>query len=408
MNLDEVRSRLFDALRQEDQQMLGRVASEIMGMPIVASDDSFVTTCKYPVASFGDEQWDETAIGERIDFKYIKVYLDDGLFSAYGDDFHPIFIDWGFFKDSPRYAAAIRRNGKILGYVAALSKEIPFEEWRLEAIGLIADAFAFAWSSEGEHSGENSLPKFFLQGLLAGHYSTREAFDEAFSVFKEGGLAGPNYMLVAIETRNQSNMPVDFYASARLRKFFPEGVFVLSENTLYLLVTGVGSGGAPESLTREVISLLRSLDLYCGVSRVAHDLFPFESLKWQAREAAAMGIKTKPEETAFYFDEYIGLIAAEALEEKISLRDFITEPICTLSAYDLSHKTEYVRTLEAYLRHMGDVNETAADLAVHRNTVRYRLEKAAEISGMSTLSTLDLLSLALCTLTGEGCTSQRS
>jgi sugar diacid utilization regulator/GAF domain-containing protein len=45
--------------------------------------------------------------------------------------------------------------------------------------------------------------------------------------------------------------------------------------------------------------------------------------------------------------------------------------------------TEYVATLEAYLRNDRNLNRTAAALHVHANTVRYRVAKAEELLGAS-------------------------
>jgi len=38
-------------------------------------------------------------------------------------------------------------------------------------------------------------------------------------------------------------------------------------------------------------------------------------------------------------------------------------------------------TLEAYLRNDKKIYETAKELFVHRNTVRYRIEKISDIKG---------------------------
>ena len=50
-----------------------------------------------------------------------------------------------------------------------------------------------------------------------------------------------------------------------------------------------------------------------------------------------------------------------------------------LAAYDQKQDTNLIDTLAAYFFHNEDINATAKTLFVHPNTVRYRLERAAEL-----------------------------
>jgi purine catabolism regulator len=50
--------------------------------------------------------------------------------------------------------------------------------------------------------------------------------------------------------------------------------------------------------------------------------------------------------------------------------------------YDAEHGTDYVRTLSAYLRHMGRLRPAAQQLGIHRNTLEYRIARIAELAGV--------------------------
>jgi DNA-binding PucR family transcriptional regulator len=60
---------------------------------------------------------------------------------------------------------------------------------------------------------------------------------------------------------------------------------------------------------------------------------------------------------------------------------FVDEWLGALLAYDEQHRTDLVSTLAAYLDCGGSYDETAAALAVHRSTLRYRLQRIREVSG---------------------------
>jgi hypothetical protein len=57
-------------------------------------------------------------------------------------------------------------------------------------------------------------------------------------------------------------------------------------------------------------------------------------------------------------------------------------PVEDLRRYDAEHGTQYVVTLRAWLEGQGDLAEAGARLAVHPNTIRYRMRKMAEITAL--------------------------
>jgi hypothetical protein len=55
--------------------------------------------------------------------------------------------------------------------------------------------------------------------------------------------------------------------------------------------------------------------------------------------------------------------------------------IGALIDYDREHHSELLKTLFAYLNEFGALEATAAKLYVHRNSLRYRLMRIAELTG---------------------------
>lgn len=77
------------------------------------------------------------------------------------------------------------------------------------------------------------------------------------------------------------------------------------------------------------------------------------------------------------------LIAVEnALAALAQVPGLWAGPVERLLRYDARRGTDYADTLRAWLDGFGDSASVAAVLKVHRNTLRYRLERVAEISGL--------------------------
>ncbi|QEC47487.1 hypothetical protein FSW04_07775 [Baekduia soli] len=81
------------------------------------------------------------------------------------------------------------------------------------------------------------------------------------------------------------------------------------------------------------------------------------------------------------------LLLSAMSEDPAELQRFYAETIEPLVAYDDQYETELVSTVEAFLDADGNVAGTAQRLFTHRHTIRYRLERVRELSGLDVGST---------------------
>ena len=77
-------------------------------------------------------------------------------------------------------------------------------------------------------------------------------------------------------------------------------------------------------------------------------------------------------------DRLLVLLYKEHPEE---LSTFVEETLGPLLRRDADSPTPLLATLESFVMHGGKLRETASDIYVHRNTLAYRLDRAAEILG---------------------------
>jgi len=74
-------------------------------------------------------------------------------------------------------------------------------------------------------------------------------------------------------------------------------------------------------------------------------------------------------------------------EDAGELQRFHEETVKPLVDYDEQYETELVRTVETFLDADGNVAKTAERLFTHRHTIRYRLDRVKELSGLDVSST---------------------
>lgn len=77
--------------------------------------------------------------------------------------------------------------------------------------------------------------------------------------------------------------------------------------------------------------------------------------------------------------ETLLLRVSDAMRDDGDLDD---APLTALQNYDAEHRADLVETLDVYLAVMGNVAAAAERLTVHKNTLRYRLQRIRAVSGL--------------------------
>jgi PucR family transcriptional regulator, purine catabolism regulatory protein len=161
-----------------------------------------------------------------------------------------------------------------------------------------------------------------------------------------------------------------------------------NERQLVIIVPGADTGErAADAVLRELEAGLDNYTFTVALSRPAADPVDLhragaESLL-AANVAEARGLaRLSFEQTGAY-----RLLLPAMSEDPTELRRFHDETVAPLVAYDEQYETELVRTLESFLDADGNVAKTAEKLFTHRHTIRYRLDRVRELTGLDVGST---------------------
>jgi DNA-binding PucR family transcriptional regulator len=143
-----------------------------------------------------------------------------------------------------------------------------------------------------------------------------------------------------------------------------------------------------DALARELQAALPGHTFAIGRSRVASDPNDLHRAASEALLAAnvAEGDAERPvlafEETGAY-----RLLLTAMSEDPGELQRFYADTVEPLVAYDDQYETDLLQTVEAFLDADGNVAGTAQRLFTHRHTIRYRLERVRELTGLDVGST---------------------
>jgi hypothetical protein len=142
-------------------------------------------------------------------------------------------------------------------------------------------------------------------------------------------------------------------------------------------VAVVGVKGAEDMLAMH----LQEAQLACGISEEKPALMVPEGLQ-EARLAAVASARMHRAAPVRYADMGADrLVVLLYRDHPGALRAFVNDTLGPLIKHDERSATPLLPTVKAFTEHGGRLRETAAEIFVHRNTLAYRLDRAAELLG---------------------------
>jgi purine catabolism regulator len=131
-----------------------------------------------------------------------------------------------------------------------------------------------------------------------------------------------------------------------------------------------------ESLAPDAVSVV------AGVGRSpGPDSTPYAAMREAARAADIAASMSADSPPTLHFARLGALRLIFHLADNPELRAFQRDVLGPLELSDAARRSEFVRTLDAFLRAGGNHMRAARDLNVHRNTLIYRLERIQELLG---------------------------
>ncbi|BAF58447.1 MAG: hypothetical protein HPY89_10320 [Pelotomaculum sp.] len=176
---------------------------------------------------------------------------------------------------------------------------------------------------------------------------------------------------------------------SRLRNLFPESAVFLKGNEIIGIVSLPGKSPLldPNSIKRNLLNLMNEgiakpqgeVDL--GYSFAVKEICRLKECYEQARKAISIGRAFKPQNNVFFYGEFLkeALILRGIGSHEYNL--LIKQLIDPLKKYDQKYNTELWPTLEKCLL-VSSLEKVAQDLHIHISTLRYRLQRIYEITGV--------------------------
>lgn len=291
-----------------------------------------------------------------------------------------------------RLISLIRPRGEVLGVLALLDPGGEADEYTVFALEHAATSLALELSHQ-RHLAEVELRlrRELVDDLLGG---TDEKSAYARSEALGHDLHRTQYVIV-VQWRGRS--ADDAFARTVGRAASAVGMpSLVTQRSDHVVLVAEGrphDHALYETLARET----GTRDGMIGVSARCNTPDGIPGRYQEALRALEVRRRSRQRYGTTFFDD-LGLyrILGPGNEYR-ELEAFVHEWLGQLVDYDGRHRTALVETLSRYFDCGGNYAETAASLAIHRSTLRYRLQRIRELSGHDLTNVEERLNLQVAT-----------
>ncbi len=133
-------------------------------------------------------------------------------------------------------------------------------------------------------------------------------------------------------------------------------------------------------LRQQLASDLPNAKLLAGLSGPVHHLADWPRAHQEALQAMGVGERLNLNEVVEFGSLGVYRLLSQ-LDDVLAVQEFCDSVIGPLVQYDQEHRSNFVKTIEEYFNHHGNVSQTSEALFIHRNTLLYRLDRIQELTG---------------------------
>ncbi len=373
--------------------------SEILDSPVTIEDLRSRVIAFSADQERGDDARKASVLGQQVPRHLGAEMVRLGVFQRLYSTSRPIQVDPLPSGVRARVAMQIRAGSALLGSIWAIAGDEPLSSAQEEAMIQAAHTAAGA-ILQGRVAADavQRMRTATVAALIGGGQPARAAAGKVHRARVRGGCV----IAARIRSSDRAGLEIDSIAGAErlasslvmyLRAECATAVAAVFNDTIYAVMLHTTDFCAD---VRSVQRLIRSfverrgpgLDgLSVAIGNAVSDPGDLD----RSREDAELVLRVLDMPGAREADLQVATRDdVHGLSLVLRLSDIAaSDPVCAggplarLEAYDLEHQSNLVETLDCWLQQFGDVSSTADHLHVHKNTLRYRLRRIEEVSGVT-------------------------
>ena len=357
-------------------QELLAIAYPVLGNPLLVGDYTFNHFVFYP-ASYGgpDPYWSYIyEHGDPHPMVFEKNYFDTAGTYVRELSEKPQLIKNVYEGGSPVLMLDIRQDNETVSTLAILQENSALTQLNLQLAPLLSKYLLLTEEFVSSHavirSGVRTF-QAFLDGMMI-----RDSYGEnSVQRLKGCGLQDMFYLLIIQHCTRRDHL---FFTSL-LKKLQNSPFFITPVLQNEQLVTLFNASSHPAPLEQILQELTASTHLQIAVSLVSTDPFSIP-LCYQQAQFTMSKVGNVP---GVYLCQDVAFDYLINECRQLSFTKALLHPaLQILLQYDSQNQTELYNSLRMFLEFNLDILKTAQYLHIHRNTLKYRIRRIVELTGL--------------------------
>lgn len=356
-------------------------ASKLIGNPLIVIDLSFKVLSSSPAEDITDPLWSDNVKKGYCSYEFIAELKKMEVIKRGRKTKRPFEVTC---PESPNKKVVFRIEveGKIIGNILLIEcqKQITAEDY--DYLVLISDIISRELGKKQFYKNtRNVMSEEILYDLLENNLENKVMIKERI---KSAALTFSRHILVLAVDLSGFELKQSAYTrylNSSLMDLFPVSSSIYYEDYI-VIIFDMGPQGKKQSKFDRVRSFLSENKLKMGVSSEFSSIEDCSIYYHQAVASLEIGKILEPERVIFQYEDIQPYNFIYISKDKISKEAFFNSSLYALKDYDDKNNSKMYQTLYVYLKNNHSMTKTAEEMFIHRNTLRYRLEKISEIIGL--------------------------
>lgn len=283
------------------------------------------------------------------------------------------------------YAMSLYYQNKRVGYMTVFETNQKIDPEKLAYLSNIRDIVAIAVTKQNEEKKTLSSEFNHLFDLLEDKTKEKD-FDMMRLRFSMLNYDLREDMRLLYLIPDHSSTP-SFSAArmliSQLSQILRNSCYAIRDRDICFLISRFPDDHLTEDDFKNVCDILYALHYKGGMSSTFRGFEEYLLYYQAAEEAIRIGTKLDPQKVLYFFDDYRISYAAECLSrQKEHSEFFLYPPLMRLIREDRKKGTDLAYTLYCYLSSPKQIDAVCEKLAMHKNTLFFRMKKIRQIMGV--------------------------
>lgn len=365
-------------------QKLMDLGYELLGNPLLLVDASL----NFIAHSGGNTVNDEPVWKWVISKGYMpEEYVDSLLLDGFAEEEKylqkPLLIWQKNYLNHDQLVYRILSNNIPVGYLKVLQYNKPISESHKKIITVLGNCLCKFLNNDAILQASCSpLITSFLLSLLNGNLYDHDIIDMRMHQFNF--KLYDNLVLILIELSNTfiHDKGKCLIFKRKVQNLLGRDNILFYKNNLVIIYDFKSSNPFTSAEEKNFESLLSAYDCRAGISLVFHDLYSLPEHYQNAHDALYTSKKLNMDKSIIYYSDIVLQHILLSYANQNDLKALIHPAIRTIQKIEPDKSDMFLETIKAYINNGMKIVPTSKALFTHYNTIKYRLNRIAELTNL--------------------------